>query len=194
MRARECGAVVKFMLAGFPAQRQKMSDADVDAMTEFYYGGLADLDAEVVKAAISRLGRTAKFIPTVAEIREAVGVVHHGEQLPAVIAWGEIHNLIRSKGYYRTPGVDFQITDPIAAEVVRSIGWSDMCASESPDHIRARFMDGYAQASKLARKEAAALPGGKSPALASRATADRIGGGATLAQLMPAVKPEDDEK
>lgn len=193
MNARECGDVVKFMLAGFPAQRQRMRDDDVAAMTAFYFAGLVDLDADVAKAAITRLARTAKFIPTVAEIREAVGVVHHGEQPPAVIAWGEVHKFMSSKGAYRTPGVDFTFSDQLTAEVVRSIGWEAMCTG-SPDHIRSRFLDGYAAAAKLARKDAAASTGGRGgKMLASRATPDRLGTGASIAQLVAHVKPEEGE-
>lgn len=188
----ECGAVVKFMLAGFPAQRQKMTDDDIRAMTKFYYGGLYDLEVGPVETAITRLGRTARFIPTVAEIREAVGVVHHGEQSPAVKAWGAVQRAMHERGAYRTPGVDFVIADPVAADVVRDIGWEAMCTG-LPDHIRSRFMDGYAAKQKLARTIAQASTGGKNPALgASRATPDRIGA-APLAQLVAAIKPEDTE-
>lgn len=201
MTIRECGAVVKFMLAGFPAQRARMTEEDVEAMTAFYFAGLQDLDVEPVKAAIGRLGRTAKFLPVVAEIREAVGVVHHGEQSPAIVAWGEVHGFMRSKGYMRQPGVDFAISDPIAREVVCSLGWEDMC-SASTDHIRARFLDGYALAAKLARKVAAASDGGKNPALGPPRGMIGIGYGGrvereeqprTLGQLIAGIKTTEEE-
>lgn len=191
MTTDEATDVVRFLLAGFPAQRQRMSADDVRGMLAFYAAGLADLEADAARTAITRLAATAKFIPTVAEIREAVGVVHHGEQQPSVIAWGEIHDLMRKKGYYRQPGVDFEITDPIAKEVVRSIGWEDMCAGAT-DHIRARFLDGYVHAQKLARKVAQQSTGGKNPALGAPRSNERIEGPRTLEQLMP-WKPTEEE-
>lgn len=189
MNARELEQIFNLVLAGWPAQRAKLSEQDVQAMAMFYADGLSDLDFAATKKALMRLGRTAKFIPNVADIREAVGVEHHGEQSPAIIAWGEIHKLMGSKGAYKTPGVDFQITDPIAREVQRSIGWEAMCTGET-NHIRARFLDGYAVAAKLARKEAAAADGARSPMLPMRASPERLERGATVKQLMSAIVPD----
>lgn len=189
MTTDEVRDVVKYLLAGYPAQRSKMKPDDAVRMYAFYCTGLADLDdPKVVLAAIDRLAKTARFIPTVAEIREAVGVVHHGEQSPASKAWGAVARAMHDQGAYRTPGVDFLIADPIAADVVRDIGWESMCTG-LPDHIRSRFMDGYAERQKLERKVAQVSPGGVNRALGSRATPDRIGG-ATIAQLVAHVKPD----
>jgi hypothetical protein len=188
MNAREIEQIFTLVLAGWPAQRSKLSEQDVQAMAMFYADGLSDLDFAATKHALLRLGRTAKFIPNVADIREAVGVVHHGEQSPAIIAWGEIHKLLSTKGAYRTPGVDFEITDPVAREVCRSIGWEAMCTG-LPDHIRSRFLDGYGASAKLVRKEVAAADGARSTALPIRATGERLGRGATLKQLMSALEP-----
>lgn len=190
MTNQEAAEVVKFILAGFPAQRQKMSDDDVRGMVAFYAAGLADLDADVARKAVTRVGATAKFIPTVAEIREAVGVVHHGEQPPAVIAWGEVHKFMGSKGAYRTPGVDFVFADPLTAEVVRAIGWEAMCTG-LPDHIRSRFLDGYALLAKDARKIAAVSAGGRNPELGAPRTRERIEQPRTLEQLLAQVDIDD---
>lgn len=192
MTPAECGAVVKYMLAGFPAQRQKMRDEDITAMTAFYYAGLADLDAAVVKKAIERVARTAEFIPTVAVIRKAVGVVHHGEESAAAIAWGEVHRFMGSKGAYRTPGVDFEFSDPLVAKIVRSIGWESMCTGAT-DHIRARFMDAYEQTQKIERAAAQVATGGKNAELGAarpRATIERQGTHASLGQLVAMVRPD----
>jgi len=169
-----------------------MSEKDVRAMVAFYSAGLQDLDKEVVEAAIIRLAATAKFIPTIAEIREAVGVVHHGEVSPAAMAWGEIHGFIRNKGSWKRPGVDFVISDPISREIVKAMGWEDICASTNPDALSSRFMHAYTEMSKAARKEAALSPGGKNhalPASKSRARIEREGQARTLGLLVGVVNP-----
>jgi len=187
----QAAEVVKFALAGYPGQRSRMTSDDVKGMVMFYAAGLEDVDVDVARAAITRLALTVKFIPTVAEIREAVGAVHHGEQSPAMVAWDSVHRAIREKGIYRRPGVDFHWNDPVVAAVVASIGWEDLC-SGAQDHIRARFIDGYAQISRDLRKQAALSEGGKHPTLpagtvVSHARIDREGDGRTMKQLMSTV-------
>lgn len=193
MNAREIEQIFNLVLAGWPTQRQRMSEEDIAAMALFHADGLSDLDFAVTKAAVLRLGRTAKYMPQVADIREAVGHVHHGLQTPGAEAYGELHAAIRKYGSHRTPGVDFSFSDPITRRVVASFGWFDICASASPDHIRARFIDAYDEIAKLERKTAQLAPGGKNPELGAPrpiARIEREGKARSMAQLLGASEEE----
>lgn len=144
----------RMVLAGWPAQRTKLSEVDVDQMSKLYAAGLGDLEFNVAYSALVRLVHTAKFLPTVAEIREAAGVVMYGHQITGITAWGEVTNAIKSKGSYRRPGTkaeveqgaaDFVIENPITLRIIRTLSWQDLCAGDHDTMVsnRARFADEY---------------------------------------------------
>lgn len=161
---RRAAELVTFMLAGYPVQRSKMTEADVRAMIAFYAAGLCDLDYDQVKRAMTRLGRSSEFIPPVAAIRAACVVTQHGARKTGVEAWGAVDKAMSQMGAYRTHGVDFRFSDPITTRVVRSLGWEDMCVA-LPDHIRSRFITAYDEIARQERTEAQVAAGARSPML-----------------------------
>ena len=165
--------LLRLLAAAYPAQRQRMTADDVRAMAAVYAAGLADLDVERVSAAVNRLVKTSRWIPTIAEIREAAVDVAHGARLPGGEAWGRCIALIRRYGSHRWPAIDFSVDDPILLATIRSLGWLDLCQSDNPHADRARFIELYDQLAERARKEAAVAPGAMSPALPSRITEPR---------------------
>lgn len=162
MKTSEIEKVLTLILASWSTQRQRMNDDDIRAFTASYAAGLADLDHDLVKGAVGRLVRTSKFLPTVAEIREAAGVLAHGTRTTGAQAWGAVVRALKSCGSHRTPGVDFHFQDPITRELVSSFGWSELCASGTIGHAadRARFIEAYDQIAKSDRVEAQASDGG----------------------------------
>lgn len=147
------------MLAAWAAQRQRLSDEDIRAMAAIYTAALIDVDVEVVKMALLRLVRTSKYMPTVAEFREAIDIELHGVQTTGGEAWGEVMSKMKRYGSHRTPGVEFTFDDPITAQLVKAFGWRDLCASTNPIADRARFIEAYNQISKTTRREAQASDG-----------------------------------
>jgi len=168
MTPSEARDVVKFLMAGYPTQRTFMSATDIDGMLAFYVAGLVDLDAAPTRAAIIRLSRSAKKIPTVAEIRaEVVGVLARGARRTGLEAWGEVLAAVSKYGSHRWPGIDFQWGDPVVARVVAALNWSDICASEATTMVatRARFIDAYEAIAKAERTEAQASNGARNAQL-----------------------------
>ncbi len=175
MSPEQAGAIVKQVLGAYPAQRQRMTSDDVVGLTVSWIQDLADVDHAIGKAALSRLLRSSKFVPTIAEFREACVDVAGGRRKNGGEAWGEVLALIRRHGSHRWPGQDFEIADPLIAAAVRSFGWRDLCASENAVADRARFIELYDQLAKADRKEIAiargagstmSLPSGTRPRLA----------------------------
>ena len=123
--------LVTLLGAAYPSQRVKMSPSDVKGMLAAYTAGLLDLEANRVKVAVSNLVKSTKWIPTIAEIREAVVDAEHGKRRSGGEAWGDVVGAIRRYGWSRTPSVDFSFDDPIVADVVRAFGWQDLCRSEN---------------------------------------------------------------
>lgn len=165
MTPAEAQQVVTLLIAAFPRQLTELDhDQQLDTM-RVYRKMLADLDFERAEAAVLRLLATARFMPTIAEIRAAVGVVAHGTKRSGAEAWGDVHAAMRKYGSHRTPGVEFNFDDPIVVRLVRAFGWYDLCKSENPIADRARFIDAYEKMESTERTEAAVLPGAVTPQL-----------------------------
>ena len=173
MTNEQMQGLFRIILAGWASQRQRLTSDDVGEMAKIYAAGLMDLDFDVAKAAVIRIVHTSKFLPTVAEIREAVGIHAYGPRRSGGEAWGSVLKAIREEGQQKIPGVDFVFNDPITARVVRSFGWLDLCASDNAIADRARFIEAYETIAKTERIEAQAAPGGHNPQLEHGATPAR---------------------
>lgn len=161
-------AALRFLFAAYPSQRMRMRPEDIEAMLLAYSTGFADLELAHVTAAISRLARTERWLPTIADIRAAIGVVVHGTETSGSEAWGAVLKAIREMGQLAKPGEDFTWRDPITARVVSALGWFDLCASTSSAADRKNFVDAYNQISATERTEAQASTGATSKMLPRR--------------------------
>lgn len=180
--------LVHFIIAAYPAQRQKLSKDDIKAMVAAYHAGLEDLELATVKQAATRLIRTSKFMPSVAEIREAVGVVHDGARRHGVDAWGDVLKLTRRDRNLD----DLEGVDPLVYRICQQMDWivfRDLWSggatikqwrvsfgeSENVAADRARFIEAYDKLTVDARREAQASPGATLPAApAARAELDGL--------------------
>ena len=105
-----------------------------------------DIPEPVLVKAIEALIKESPFLPTVAEIRsraEALYKAAQGAEPPdAGRGWGEVVREISRTGCYGKP----KIKDPTAAEVIRRMGWKEICASPANETgvLRGQFMKMYA--------------------------------------------------
>jgi hypothetical protein len=154
MTKGEAAKLVAVLLAAYPAAKSTASTSEV------YERMLADLDYPTANAAVERLLATSRFMPSIAEIREACMDLQHGERVAGGEAWGNVLRAIGRWGVYRTPGQDFQFQDPVAARCVAALGWQNLCNSENQHADRARFIELYDRLAVSERKEqnAGALP------------------------------------
>lgn len=137
MTQAEAAKLVAVLLATFPQSRASTATSQV------YERMLADLEYPAANAAVERLLATARFMPTIAEIRETALAITVGEQKPGGQAWGAVVKAIASEGVYRTPGRDFEFRDQVTAKCVASMGWENLCNSENQTADRARFIELY---------------------------------------------------
>jgi hypothetical protein len=150
----EAQRLITCVVTAFPATLARLTPDQQRDTQAIYRRMLADLDYPAANAAIERLLATAKFMPTVAEIREATLAIESGEQKPGGEAWGEVLKAVSVYGSYRTPGVEFTFSDPVTARCVDSLGWSSLCLSENTVADRARFIELYdKQAAQSRRKQ-----------------------------------------
>jgi len=115
---------------------------------------IADLDFADTRDAAIRLARSAKWLPSVAELREAV----HAPDLPeAGEAWGEVCRAVHRLGW-TTPPTEADFTDPLILRAVQTLGaWPNFCAGDEAIN-RAHFLKIYPAMAERARAQAIAGP------------------------------------
>lgn len=147
MKPSEAAELVAVLMAAYPSAKSTPRTSEV------YERMLMDLDVRAANAAVERLLATSRFMPTVAEIREACMDLMHGDRKAGGEAWGECLQSISRFGVYRVPGQDFVFQDPVIDRVVRALGWTNLCSSENQAADRARFIELYDQLAIGARKQ-----------------------------------------
>ena len=155
MTPAEAAKAVLMLQAAYPGAR-------MTAMTgELYESMLADLEFDVVRGAIARLICTSKFLPTIAEVRDAAAEITLGPIRSAVAAWGDVTMAVRRVGHYGCP----KFEDPLVAECVRALGWRSLCLGDSGEAAdRARFCELYSDLQRKQRQRDVSEPGRLLPA------------------------------
>lgn len=115
-----------------------------DVKVQVWYEMLGDLDYAVASMAVKKIIMQNTFPPAIAEVRKAAIEISSPMGLTAAEAWGEVIKAIRNYGYYREKEVMASMS-PITAQVVRYMGWREICLSEEPEILRAHFLKMYDQ-------------------------------------------------
>lgn len=126
-----------------------------DQQARLYLLMTKDIPEPILVKAIEALIKESAFLPTVAEIRsraEALYKAAQGAEPPdAGRGWGEVVREISRTGYYGKP----KISDPVAAEVVRRMGWKEICSAPADETgvLRGQFLKMYAMLQESRREE-----------------------------------------
>lgn len=133
MRESEAKRIMS-MLQGVWAARPLSESA-----CEVWEGLLLDLPYEPTKAAVTRLSKLSKWMPSLAEIRAEI--VEDRCDLPAPeVAWGQVIKAMhRDGGAHGTPRFEH---DEVR-QAVDVLGWRTICLDENEAATRARFTDAY---------------------------------------------------
>lgn len=138
MTEPEAKQLIAMLFTAFPTQVSRMATGDAAMSRRVYERGIIDLDVAAGVRAVERLARTAKWLPTIADIRGEVHAAASPRRTGAE-AWEDVRKEIGRTGYYREP----KFGDPAVAAIVRGLGWRELCLSENPAADRARFIDAY---------------------------------------------------
>jgi len=115
-----------------------------DVKVQVWHEMLGDLDYAVASMAVKKIIMQNTFPPAIAEVRKAAAELTNPENLTSSEAWGEVTRAIRNYGYYRE-GEALASMSPTTAQVVRYMGWREICLSEEPEILRAHFLKMYDQ-------------------------------------------------
>lgn len=152
MTKREAATLVGWAAANFPS----MQDKNLRPTAELWHKMLSDVDYQVAEKALIKVLATARFFPTVGEIREAVADLTVGRPMTALEAWGLVCRAIQRYGSYQEREAMASLPADVVA-VVRRFGWREMCACEEPDVIRGQFRRAW-EASAGEAREMAVMP------------------------------------
>ena len=105
---------------------------------DMYVRLLLDLELQDATEAVTRVLARSPFMPTIAEIRHEVALAKVDAE-PAELAWAEVRRALASHGSGSAPTFVNRFTQ----EVVKSIGWMEICRSGRPGADRAHFLRMY---------------------------------------------------
>lgn len=128
--------ILKQLFAAYP------NNHATEGTVAIYLRLLADIDPADLQTCVDQAIAECKFLPTVAELRERYHLLTRTlNQLAPAEAWGLVQAELKRVGSWGSPKFD----DPLVAQVVRSMGWINLCQSDQPGVDRAQFMRMYEQ-------------------------------------------------
>jgi hypothetical protein len=138
MTKTEASQLVAILFGSFPSTHVERRHVDA------YVSGIEDLEPQAALEAVNRLRRTSKFLPSIAEIRDACTTVQHGPKRTGVEAYAEVNAAIRWHGRDYGQGAP-KFRDPLIAQCLGVWGsWNDCCNAPPNDpSARARFIEMY---------------------------------------------------
>ena len=132
MTKEQAAKLVALSAANFPTVQKN----DLRPTAVLWSNLLSDIPYEKAEQAVIRVIMTAKYFPTVAEIREAVGQLEPTGLISAEEAWLEVMKQLDP--YKRPKWSSKEIT-----KTVEAIGYINMCMSENIAIERAQFIKSY---------------------------------------------------
>jgi hypothetical protein len=138
-----------------------------DRASEIYSDRLADIPADRLRAAVEQCLATCRFFPTIADLREAAGLLGEDRFPTPIEAWDETCRAIRA----RARGVSFEWTSPLAEKVARAMDLYTLARSENPSTDRAHYLAAYREEVERARAAGRIVP--KAAAAIASATVER---------------------
>lgn len=137
MKKSEALGLIAALKAAFPRYAFEQPTVDI------YVQRLEPLPYDAAKLAVKDCIDTCVHPPAIAEIRLATAERILG--LPTAIeAWADVHDRVIKNAALCS------VLHPLAREVAKAIGWSNLNNSTSPDTVRAHFMNAYNEQRKRA--------------------------------------------
>jgi hypothetical protein len=151
MTRNEASQLIAILFASYPSAHVERTHVDA------YVSGIIDLPASDAGESVTRLRRTSKFLPTVAEIRAACAAQTHGVARTGEEAYAELTRAVRIHGRDYGQGTP-KFGDPLIAQCLGVWGsWNDLCGSPGDDPGgRARFIELYGELVTRARLDLSA--------------------------------------
>lgn len=113
-----------------------------DKAIELWFKQLCDLDYNVAELALNIWVSQNKWAPTIADIRQQAAQAVKGEVPDWGEGWNQVQRAIRFYGMYREAEAMASM-DITTADIVRRLGYQNLCTSDNEIADRANFRDLY---------------------------------------------------
>lgn len=125
---------------------------------EAWFEILNDLPADAYLAAIKMTIAENEYptLPAVGLIRRKAVELMNGERPTAADAWGQVSRALHLHGSYNQEAA-LKSMDPAAAEIVKWMGWRDICQTENISVTRGQFIKLY-DSQETRRKQQQLMP------------------------------------
>lgn len=143
MSKQECAVLVGMIASAYPSWKPTQETVAV------YVELLQDLELKEAQNAVKSLLMTSEFPPPVATIRKKVLEQRDGAPLLKAEAWDLVMTMIRRYGTNERPNIE----DSVTAQIVKAIGWRELCTSTNTDTIRAQFFRLYDEVAQKTLEE-----------------------------------------
>lgn len=120
---------------------------------ELWFSQLSDIPFEVAQAGLQKWVSLNKWSPSIADIREMYTGIIQGELPDWGEAWEEVQKAIRCYGHYRVEEA-MESLSPLTKQVVKRMGFKNICISENPQTERANFRMIYENLAEREKKDA----------------------------------------
>ncbi len=142
MNEKEALNLLGLTLANFPNMQEK----DMRPTANLWAKMLSDVPYKTAEQALLYVLSTAKFFPTIAEIREAVVKISTPELPAPMEAWAIGRKIAKRYSPARMMEGDYKKAaaecPSIIWQVIQYIGWRDFCFF-GDDYMRSRFIKAY---------------------------------------------------
>lgn len=151
--------IVQFLAvlqANYSGALKDITRQEAEGKINLWMTMFADTDKEIMNLAIQKIIATSKYFPTVAEVREVLAEINNIRVIDAGEAWGEVISAIRNYGWNKE-GEAMKSMSENTRNVVKRMGWMNLCKSENIMTDRAHFLKMYETEEKR-QKEKNVLP------------------------------------
>ncbi|MEY8321883.1 replicative helicase loader/inhibitor [Lachnospiraceae bacterium 46-61] len=156
MTREEVTQVLAVLKANYSGALKDITRQEAEGKINLWITMFADTDKEMMNLAIRKIIATSKYFPTVAEVREVLAEINSIRVIDSGEAWGEVISAIRNYGWSRE-GEALENMSENTRNVVKRMGWMNLCKSENIVTDRAHFLKIYESEEKR-QKEKNALP------------------------------------
>lgn len=149
MDRKEFAQTCEIIKAFFPKFQENI---DSKQKKTIWYEMFEDLEFDVTSTALKKVLAESKYMPTVAEIRQAVANIKNPKnEMTGSEAWGQIRKAIQRFGSWNVQDA-YQSMDPEVRKLAKRFGFKDLCVSENIMADRAHFIKLWKQQQEKKQK------------------------------------------
>jgi hypothetical protein len=119
-----------------------------------WFKHLSDIPYNLACVVLAEWVSVNKWSPSISDIREGAARLMSESPADYGEGWRQVQAAISRFGMYRPEEALESISDPIAKEAVKRMGFYEICTSENPTAERANFRMIYEQLADRAKKDA----------------------------------------